>query len=85
MIAFLILIDGCILFAFNYLFHELIEEKSQGITELLRLISIRPILNSLAWFLRVFIVQLIAQYIINYHPENSFRWWQFIYPMYQFG
>lgn len=59
LIVFLILIDGLILFAFNHLFHALIEEKSQGITELLRLISIQPILNSLAWFIRVFIIQFI--------------------------
>ena len=60
LISFLILIDGCILFAFNLLFHALIEEKSQGITELLRLISIQPILNSLAWFLRVFFIQFLV-------------------------
>ncbi|CAF4244850.1 unnamed protein product, partial [Rotaria magnacalcarata] len=59
-IMIFILIDGCILFSFNFLFQELIHEKHQGITELLRLLSIRPLLNSLAWFLRVFLVQLIT-------------------------
>jgi ABC-type lipopolysaccharide export system ATPase subunit len=72
LIVILILIDGCILFAFNYLFHELIEEKSQGITELLRLISIRPILNSLAWFLRVFMVQLIISILLIIILKISF-------------
>ncbi|UJR32205.1 hypothetical protein I4U23_019670 [Adineta vaga] len=60
----LILIDGCILFSFNFLFHELIKEKSQGITELLRLLSVQPIFNSLAWFLRIFILQLLTNVIL---------------------
>ena len=64
LIFFLVLIDGLILFGFNHLFHALIEEKSQGITELLRLISIQPILNSLAWFLRVFVIQLITMILL---------------------
>jgi ABC-type transport system involved in cytochrome c biogenesis ATPase subunit len=59
LIIIFILIDGCILFSFNYLFQELIDEKHQGITELLRLLSIHPLYNSLAWFLRSFILQLI--------------------------
>ena len=64
LIIILILIDGCILFSFNFLFQELIEEKSQGIKELLRLLSVRPLLNSLAWFLRFFIVQLLINIIL---------------------
>lgn len=63
-IIILILIDGCILFSFNFLFQELIHEKHQGITELLRLLSIRPLLNSLAWFLRVFIIQIISSILL---------------------
>ncbi|CAF3958093.1 unnamed protein product [Rotaria magnacalcarata] len=59
LITIFIFIDGCILYSFNLLFHSLIDEKHQGITELLRLISIRPILNSFAWLLRIFIIQLI--------------------------
>jgi ABC-type branched-subunit amino acid transport system ATPase component len=59
LIIIFVLIDGCILFSFNFLFQELIDEKYQGITELLRLLSIRPLLNSLAWFLRIFLIQLI--------------------------
>ncbi|CAF3149244.1 unnamed protein product [Rotaria socialis] len=59
LITIFIFIDGCILYSFNLLFHSLIDEKHQGITELLRLISVRPILNSFAWFLRIFIIQLI--------------------------
>ena len=58
-IIILLLIDGCILFSFNFLFHELIEEKQQGITELLRLLSIHPLWNSLAWFIRIFSLQLL--------------------------
>jgi ATP-binding cassette subfamily A (ABC1) protein 3 len=72
LIIILILIDGCILFSFNFLFNALIEEKSQGITELLRLISIRPILNSLAWFLRVFFVQLIIGILLIILMKISF-------------
>jgi ABC-type branched-subunit amino acid transport system ATPase component len=68
----LIFIDGCILFSFNLLFHALIDEKHQGITELLRLISIRPILNSLAWFLRVFVVQLISSVLLIVILKGSF-------------
>jgi ATP-binding cassette subfamily A (ABC1) protein 3 len=60
LIIIFILIDGCILFSFNFLFQELIDEKHQGITELLRLLSVRPLLNSFAWFLRVFVIQLIT-------------------------
>lgn len=59
LILILILLDGCILFSFNYLFQELIDEKQQGIIELLRLLSIRSLLNSLAWFLRTFSLQFI--------------------------
>jgi ABC-type branched-subunit amino acid transport system ATPase component len=72
LIIVLILIDGCILFSFNLLFHSLIDEKSQGITELLRLISIRPILNSLAWFLRIFIIQLIISILLIIILKSSF-------------
>ncbi|CAF1141149.1 unnamed protein product [Adineta steineri] len=68
----LILIDGYILFSFNFLFHEIIDEKHQGITELLRLISIHPILNSLAWFLRVFIIQLIISIFLILILKISF-------------
>ena len=57
-IIILLLIDGCILFSFNFLFHQIIEEKQQGITELLRLLSIHPLLNSLAWFIRFFFLQI---------------------------
>ena len=72
-IIILILIDGCILFSFNYLFQELIDEKHQGITELLRLLSIRPLLNSLAWFLRVFIIQLIINIFLILILKTSFN------------
>ncbi|UJR14570.1 hypothetical protein I4U23_001566 [Adineta vaga] len=72
LIVILILIDGCILYGFNLLFHELIEEKHQGMTELLRLISIRPILNSLAWFLRIFAVQLIINILLIIILKVSF-------------
>ena len=58
-IFLLVMIDGSILYSFNLLMHAILDEKHQGITELLRLISVRPILNSVAWFLRVLIVQLI--------------------------
>ncbi|CAF4249763.1 unnamed protein product [Rotaria sp. Silwood2] len=72
LIIILILIDGCILFSFNFLFQELIDEKHQGITELLRLLSIRPLLNSLAWFLRVFIIQLIISVFLILILKISF-------------
>ncbi|CAF3465007.1 unnamed protein product [Rotaria sp. Silwood1] len=72
LIIILIFIDGCILFSFNYLFHELIDEKHQGITEHLRLLSIRPLLNSLAWFLRVFIIQLIISLLLILILKISF-------------
>ncbi|CAF3499909.1 unnamed protein product [Rotaria socialis] len=71
-IMIFILIDGCILFSFNFLFQELIHEKHQGITELLRLLSIRPLLNSLAWFLRVFLVQLITSVFLILILKKSF-------------
>ena len=73
LIVLLFLIDGCILFAYNLLFLALIEEKSQGITELLRLISIRPILNSLAWFLRVFFIQTIINILLIVVLKISFN------------
>lgn len=60
LIIIVILIDGCILFTFYLLLQSLIDEKQQGMTELLRLLSIHPLLNSFAWFLRVFLVQLIV-------------------------
>ena len=69
----LILIDGCILFSFNLLLHALLDEKRQGITEMLRLISIRPILNSLAWFLRVLAVQLISSILLIAVLKISFE------------
>ncbi|CAF1154597.1 unnamed protein product [Adineta ricciae] len=72
LVIILILVDGCILYGFNVLFHELIEEKHQGITELLRLISIRPILNSLAWFLRAFAIQLIVNIFLILILKASF-------------
>jgi ABC-type Na+ transport system ATPase subunit NatA len=72
LICILILIDGCILFGFNLLFHSLIDEKHQGITELLRLISIRPILNSIAWFLRNFFIQLIINIFLILILKISF-------------
>ncbi len=72
LIIILLFIDGCILCGFNILFHALIEEKSQGITELLRLISVRPILNSVAWFLRVFFVQLIIDILLIIILKVSF-------------
>ncbi|CAF0738146.1 unnamed protein product [Rotaria sordida] len=72
LIIILILIDGCILFSFNFLFQELIDEKHQGITELLRLLSIRPLLNSFAWFLRVFIIQLIIDIFLILILKISF-------------
>ena len=72
LIIILILIDGCILFGFNLLFHSLIDEKHQGITELLRLISIRPILNSLAWFIRIFLLQLIINIFLILILKLSF-------------
>jgi ABC-type branched-subunit amino acid transport system ATPase component len=72
LIIILILIDGCILFSFNLLFQALIDEKSQGITELLRLISIRPILNSVAWFLRIFLLQFIISILLILILKSSF-------------
>ena len=60
LIIMTLLIDGCILFSFYLLLQSLIAEKEQGMTELLRLLSIHPLLNSLAWFLRVFLVQLVV-------------------------
>jgi ABC-type lipopolysaccharide export system ATPase subunit len=72
LIFILILIDGCILFGFNLLFHSLIDEKHQGITELLRLISIHPILNSVAWFLRIFLIQLIINIFLILILKISF-------------
>ena len=71
--AVLILIDGCILFSFNLLLDALIDEKHQGITELLRLISIRPILNSLAWFLRVFAMQFVIAVFLIVILKASFE------------
>ncbi|CAF0831884.1 unnamed protein product [Adineta ricciae] len=71
-IIILILVDGCIMFSFNFLFQELIEEKRQGITELLRLLSVRPLLNSLAWFLRVLIIQLLTNAILIFTLKISF-------------
>ncbi|CAF1260128.1 unnamed protein product [Rotaria sordida] len=72
LIIILFFIDGCILSSFNLLFHSLIDEKNQGIIELLRLISIRPILNSFAWFLRVFFIQLIANILLILILKSSF-------------
>ena len=69
----LILIDGCILFSFSLLVHALMDEKRQGITEMLRLISIRPILNSFAWFLRVLAVQLIPSILLIAVLKISFE------------
>ena len=69
----LIFIDGCILFSFNLLFLALIDEKHQGITELLRLISVRPILNSLAWFLREFFIQSILNIFLILILKISFN------------
>ncbi|CAF2826384.1 unnamed protein product [Rotaria sp. Silwood2] len=68
----LFFIDGCILFSFNLLFHSLIHEKHQGIIELLRLISICPILNSFAWFLRGFFIQLISNILLILILKSSF-------------
>ncbi|CAF1229461.1 unnamed protein product [Rotaria sp. Silwood1] len=65
-------IDGCILCGFNLLFHSLIHEKHQGIIELLRLMSIRPILNSFAWFLRGFFIQLISNILLILILTRSF-------------
>lgn len=69
----LILIDGCILFSFNLLVHALMNEKRQGITEMLRLISILPILNSFAWFLRVLAVQSIPSILLIAVLKISFE------------
>ena len=71
-IMILIFIDGCILFSFNLLLHALIDEKHQGITELLRLISIRPILNSFAWFIRGLTVQSICNILLIVVLKISF-------------
>jgi ABC-type branched-subunit amino acid transport system ATPase component len=73
LIIIFILIDGCILFSFNFLFQELIEEKHQGIIELLRLLSIHPLLNSLAWFLRIFFLQLIINLFLILIFKISFH------------
>jgi ABC-type branched-subunit amino acid transport system ATPase component len=73
LIIIFILIDGCILFSFNFLFQELIEEKHQGIIELLRLLSIHPLLNSLAWFLRIFLLQLIINLFLILILKISFN------------
>ncbi|CAF0886578.1 unnamed protein product [Adineta steineri] len=72
LILILIFIDGCILFGFNLLFHAIIDEKHHGITELLRLISIQPILNSLSWFLRVFLIQFIVNIFLILILKSSF-------------
>lgn len=64
LVMILIFLDGCILYGFNLLFNSLIDEKHEGITELLRLISIRPILNSFSWFLRGLIIQFIPNMIL---------------------
>lgn len=60
LILIAILLDGCILFSFHLLLHVLIEEKRMGTVELLRLLSVYPLSNSFAWFLRQFIVQLFV-------------------------
>lgn len=72
LVMFLIFVDGCILFNFNRLFDSLIDEKRQGITELLRLISIQPILNSLAWFLRYSLIQILINIFLIFILKKSF-------------
>lgn len=73
LVFILIFLDGCMLYNFNLLFYSLINEKHQGITELLRLISIPPILNSLAWFLRTFLMQLIPNIVLMIVLKISFE------------
>lgn len=71
-IFLLILIDLTILYSFNLLIHGILKEKKEGVTELLRLISIQPILNSFAWFIRVFVVQTIVSLFLIIILKSSF-------------
>jgi ATP-binding cassette subfamily A (ABC1) protein 3 len=73
LIIIFIFIDGCILFSFNYLFQEIINEKNQGLIELLRLLSIHPLLNSITWFLRFFFLQLIINIFFILTLKISFH------------
>lgn len=73
LIILLILVDACILFNYNLLFHELIHEKGQNITELLRLLSIHPIFNTLSWFLRHFLLQTVINVFLLLVLKISFQ------------
>jgi len=65
LVLILILIDFCILFSHHLLLNVLIEEKCQGTIELLRLLSIHPLVNSFAWFIRQYFLQLIVMIVLT--------------------
>ena len=73
LIILFITIDISIIFNYHFLYHQLIKEKMQKITELLRLLSIHPIFNTLSWFLRHFLIQTIINLFIIIVLKLSFQ------------